>query len=271
MPSQAEMTGAESTKVAGGTKPRGGQRSTAGEHSLEARQVTVRFEGVCALDSIDLQLTSGEILGLIGPNGAGKTTLVNVLTGFQTPDAGTVWIDARDVTRLPAHKRVPLGVCRSFQSTRLFGGLSVVENVELGGLGLGLGRREARVQAEELLASFALSHAAGTLAAALPHGEQRRIGILRALAARPKFLLLDEPAAGLDERETNDLMAFITEMRDARGCGVIVIEHDMHVIMGLCERVHVLDFGKTIAEGSCREVRSNPVVIAAYLGEEESV
>jgi branched-chain amino acid transport system ATP-binding protein len=236
--------------------------------ALEARGVTVRFEGVVALDNVDLKLRTGEILGLIGPNGAGKTTMVNVLTGFQSVTEGTVWLDNQNVTRLSAASRVHLGICRSFQSTRLFEGLSVAENIEVAGLGVGLKPKEARHEAEVLLRSFELESVAPVLARALPHGLQRRVGIVRALACRPTFLLLDEPAAGLDESESDQLMDFIRQTRERTGCGILVIEHDMRVVMSLCESLHVLDFGETIAVGRPDAVRTDPRVVAAYLGDD---
>jgi branched-chain amino acid transport system ATP-binding protein len=243
--------------------------ATSTDQVLEARGVTVRFEGVAALDGVDCLLHCGEILGLIGPNGAGKTTLVNALTGFQALDHGSIWVSGQDVTQLRAHERARLGISRTFQSTRLFRSLSVFENVELGGLGQGLGRKQAKQRAKELLAGYGMDAIASTRANDLPHGEQRRVGILRALASRPTFLLLDEPAAGLDESETDALMAFVLTMMKRFGCGVLVIEHDMRLIMGMCERIQVLDFGKTIAVGSPEEIRTDPGVAAAYLGDEE--
>ena len=234
---------------------------------LETRGVRVHFEGVKALDEVDLALHPGEILGLIGPNGAGKTTLVNVLTGFQRPSAGAIVLDGRDVTKLPAHRRARLGLARTFQSVRLFDGLTVLENVEVGGLGVGLPRRLARSRAHELLALLRLAERSEEKAGSLPHGDERRLGIARALAMEPTFLLLDEPSAGLDEKETDVLMATIGRIRDEAGCGVLVIEHDMRLIMGLCERIQVLDHGKTIRVGTPDEVRADPAVITAYLGE----
>jgi branched-chain amino acid transport system ATP-binding protein len=236
--------------------------------SLEARGVTVRFEGVVALDKVDLQLKRGEILGLIGPNGAGKTTMVNVLTGFQDVAEGSVWLNGQNVTRMPASARVRLGICRSFQSTRLFGGLPVSENIEVAGLGIGLTPKEASQQARALLESFDLETVSAVPAGSLPHGLQRRVSIVRALACRPMFLLLDEPAAGLDESESDQLVAFIRYTRERTGCGILVIEHDMRVVMSLCESLQVLDFGETIAVGKPQVVRTDPRVIAAYLGEE---
>jgi branched-chain amino acid transport system ATP-binding protein len=235
--------------------------------TLETRELRVHFEGVKALDGVDLALRPGEILGLIGPNGAGKTTLVNVITGFQPPTTGAIVLDGRELTKLPAHRRARLGLARTFQSVRLFEGLTVLQNVEVSALGAGLSRREARARAHELLDLLGLAERAHEQAGSLPQGDERRLGIARALAARPTFLLLDEPAAGLDEAESDTLMRTIARIRDEAGCGVLVIEHDMRLIMRLCERIQVLDYGKTISVGTPDEVRADPKVITAYLGE----
>ena len=234
--------------------------------TLESRGVRVHFEGVKALDGVDLVLRRREILGLIGPNGAGKTTLVNVLTGFQAPGEGAVLLAARDITALSPHKRARLGLARTFQSVRAFPNVSVFENTEAGAIGTGLRRRQARQLAWQLLEMMGLEQRASEKAGALPHGDERRLGIARALAMRPRFLLLDEPSAGLDARESDELMATIAQIRDELGCGVLVIEHDMRLVMELCERIQVLDFGKTLSVGSPEAVRADPTVISAYLG-----
>jgi branched-chain amino acid transport system ATP-binding protein len=226
----------------------------------------VHFEGLAALDDVDLTLDRGEILGLIGPNGAGKTTLVNVLSGFQRPSRGTVGLDRRFVTKLPPDRRAARGIARTFQSVRIFGGLSALENVESGAVGVGLGRRAARKLAWELLDFVDLAEVAHRRASELPHGHERRLGVLRALATRPSFLLLDEPAAGLDESESDELVIAIGRIRDHFECGVLVIEHDMRLIMGVCERIQVLDYGKVISVGTPEEVRRDESVITAYLG-----
>lgn len=237
-----------------------------GLESLETRGVRVYFEGVKALDGVDLVLRRGEILGLIGPNGAGKTTLVNVLTGFQPPDDGAILLDGRDVTRLRVHRRARLGLARTFQSVRLFAGLTVFQNVEVAAIGGDRSKREVRKRVWRLLALMGLDDRSAVKAGSLPHGDERRLGIARALAMQPRFLLLDEPSAGLDEVESDELMTSISRIRDETGCGVLVIEHDMRLIMGLCERVQVLDRGQTISIGTPLEVRGDAKVIAAYLG-----
>lgn len=234
---------------------------------LAARDLRVYFEGVKALDSVDLDLAHDEILGLIGPNGAGKTTLINALTGFQRLTTGTVSIGGTDVTGWSANRLACAGIVRTFQNVRLFGGLTVFENVEAAGCGVGIPRREARRQARALLATFGLAHRTDHTGSDLPHGEERRVGVVRALAARPKFLLLDEPAAGLNEVESDELVRTLAAARDQFACALLVIEHDMRVIMRLCERIQVLDYGRTISIGTPAEVRADPLVLTAYLGQ----
>ncbi|HJU48342.1 MAG TPA: ABC transporter ATP-binding protein [Gaiellaceae bacterium] len=237
-----------------------------GSERLEARGLKVHFGGVHAVDGVDLLLAKGEILGLIGPNGAGKTTLVNALTGFQKPTAGSVLVNGQDVTGLSPHRLARKGLARTFQSVRLFPGLTVLENVELGGVGVGMRRPAARKWARELLERLHLSDKAGLYGIGLPHGLERRLGIVRALAAKPTFLMLDEPAAGLNEQESDELVESLTLIRDDFACALVVIEHDMRLIMRLCERIQVLDYGKTISIGTPAQVRSDPAVLTAYLG-----
>jgi branched-chain amino acid transport system ATP-binding protein len=233
---------------------------------LAAHAVSVRFGGLLAVDQVSIRLERGEILGLIGPNGAGKTTLVNVLSGFQRPLAGAIVVGERDCTRLPRHGFPRAGVVRTFQAVRLFRGLTVSENVEIGYVGQGLGRAQARRRAAEILEQLRLGDKAHRPAAGLSYGEERRVGLARALAIKPRFLLLDEPAAGLAAAEAEDLRELIVEVRSAYGCGVLVIEHNMALVMNLCERIHVLDGGKTIAAGTPAEIRADPSVRRAYLG-----
>ncbi|WP_416899126.1 MAG: ABC transporter ATP-binding protein [Minwuia sp.] len=234
--------------------------------TLEVVGVTVRFQGLTAIDSVDEALVSGEILGLIGPNGAGKTTLVNVMTGFQAPTEGRVKLDGESVNEVKPHDLRRRGVARTFQAGRLFREMSVVENVEVAGVGMGLTRIAAHKEAMELLDWIGLADRANVLAGALPYTDERRVGIARALIQSPKFILLDEPAAGMSDLECDDLMGLVQQVRDRFGCGVVLIEHNMRVVMGISERIHVLDSGKTIARGKPQEVQNNPAVIEAYLG-----
>jgi branched-chain amino acid transport system ATP-binding protein len=219
-----------------------------------------------ALGSVDLVLRQGEILGLIGPNGAGKTTLVNVLSGYQRPTRGWVVLDGADVTGMGPPHLARRGLARTFQGVRVFAEMTVFENVQLGAIGVRASRRESARLAADLLDRAGLSDKKDALVSSLPQGDERRIGILRALATRPRFLLLDEPAAGLNETESESLIASLAGVRRDFGCGLIVIEHDMRVIMRLCDRVQVLDHGETISEGTPAEVRVDPAVLTAYLG-----
>jgi branched-chain amino acid transport system ATP-binding protein len=233
---------------------------------LVAEHVTVRFGGLLATDDVSVALARGEILGLIGPNGAGKTTLVNVLSGFQRPHAGSVRLGDRDMTRLTPDGYARSGVVRTFQAVRLFKGLSVAENVEVSLVGRGIGRAEAKRRALSMLADFDLADRAGQAATALNYGEERRAGLVRALALEPRFLLLDEPAAGLAAAEAEDLRRAILAIRDRHGCGILVIEHNMALVMSLCDRIHVLNGGRTIASGRPDAIKADPAVRAAYLG-----
>ncbi|MBL8580907.1 MAG: ABC transporter ATP-binding protein [Rhizobiaceae bacterium] len=215
---------------------------------------------------MSLSIASGEVLGLIGPNGAGKTTLVNILSGFQRPHSGAIRLAGTDMTHRKPGAFARAGIVRSFQAVRLFRRLTVSENIEVGLVGRGLSRGEARRQAFAMLSEFDLGHRAAQPASALSYGEERRVGLVRALALEPRFLLLDEPAAGLAAMEAEELKRAILSIRDNRGCGVLVIEHNMALVMSLCDRIHVLGGGKTIAAGRPEEIRRNPAVRTAYLG-----
>jgi branched-chain amino acid transport system ATP-binding protein len=229
--------------------------------------VSRSFEGVRALREVTLELRRGEIVGLIGPNGAGKSTLVNVLSGFDRPSSGAIELGGRDITRWRPSRRGRAGLARTFQHSHAFRSLSVRENVEVAALGAGTPPRAARERAEELLAALALSANADAPADALAQGDERRLGVARALATSPSFVLLDEPAAGLPEAELPALAEVVRSVRDEREAGVLLIDHNMGLIMEICDRIHVLDQGRTLAEGTPADIRRNLDVAAAYLGE----
>jgi branched-chain amino acid transport system ATP-binding protein len=234
--------------------------------ALEIHRISVEFAGLRALDGVSLRLEPGEILGLIGPNGSGKTTLINVITGQLQPIDGRVVCRGNDITGLAPREVAAHGIARSFQIVRLFSKLTVRENVEAGAIARGLGRRAARAVADHLLAEFGLDSRSEDFADSLSYGDERRVEIARALAAAPTFLLLDEPAAGMNEVETERLMALLAALPKTSGLGLLIIDHDMPLIMQLSQRLHVLASGRTIAEGDVDSVRRSPEVIAAYLG-----
>jgi branched-chain amino acid transport system ATP-binding protein len=229
--------------------------------------VSRAFEGVQALREITLELQRREVVGLIGPNGAGKSTLVNVLSGFDRPTEGRVELEGRDVTRWPAHRRGRAGLARTFQHAHAFPALTVRENVEVAALGVGVGPRKAATRAAELLELLGLTRYTEAPAGSLAHGDERRLGVARALATDPRFVLLDEPAAGLPEAEVPDFAAAVRSVRDEHGAGVLLIDHNMALIMDVCDRIVVLDQGLVLAEGTPAEIRANIDVAAAYLGE----
>jgi branched-chain amino acid transport system ATP-binding protein len=222
---------------------------------------------VQALRGVTLTLARGEVLGLIGPNGAGKSTLVNVLSGFDRPDGGTVELDGRDVTRWPPHRRGRHGLARTFQHSRGFRRLSVRENVEVAALGVGASPREAERRADSLLERLGLAPYAGAPASALAQGDERRLGVARALATEPRYVLLDEPAAGLPEAEVPDFAAVVRSIAVEHEAGVLLIDHNIALIMETCDRIQVLDQGTVLADGTPGEIRANVDVAAAYLGE----
>jgi branched-chain amino acid transport system ATP-binding protein len=242
-----------------------GRRS--GQDTLRASSVSRSFEGVRALQQVTLELHRHEVVGLIGANGAGKSTLVNVLTGFDFPTEGSVEVGDRDITRWTAHRRARAGLARTFQHSRSFGGLSVRENVEVAALGAGAAPGEARRRTDELLELLGLQAASARPAAALAHGDERRLGVARALATDPDFVLMDEPAAGLPEADLPEFVEVVRSVRDDHEAGVLLIDHNMALVMGVCDRIHVLDQGRTLAEGTPAEIRGNLDVAAAYLGE----
>jgi branched-chain amino acid transport system ATP-binding protein len=235
--------------------------------ALRAASVSRAYEGVQALRDVTLELHRHEVVGLIGPNGAGKSTLVNVLTGFDFPDMGSVELEGKEITRWSPHRRGRVGLARTFQHSRSFRGLTVRENVEVAALGSGAGGRAARRRASELLDRLQLASYADTPAGSLAQGDERRLGVARALATEPSFVLLDEPAAGLPEAEVGDFADVIRSVVAEHDAGVLLIDHNMALVMDVCDRIQVLDHGATLAEGTPREIRGNLDVAAAYLGE----
>jgi branched-chain amino acid transport system ATP-binding protein len=229
--------------------------------------VSRSFEGVHAVREVTLELHRHEVVGLIGPNGAGKTTLVNLLTGFDRPTTGSVELEGYDMTSWSPHRRGRAGLARTFQHSHSFGSLSARENVEVAALGGGAQVREARRRADELLELLGLTERADVPARTLSHGDERKLGVARALATEPRFVLLDEPAAGLPEAEVPDFAAVIRSVRDEHKAGVLLIDHNMALVMGVCDRIQVLDQGRTLAEGTPDEIRGDLDVAAAYLGE----
>jgi branched-chain amino acid transport system ATP-binding protein len=235
---------------------------------LAAEHLSVRFQGLAAISDVSLTVQRHEVFGLIGPNGAGKTTLVNCLTGFQRPTEGRVLLGGVDTAGWEASKFRERGIARTFQAGRLFKDMSVCENVEVTATGLGLTLRGAREQANAMLDWIGLHDKRALRAGALAYTDQRRLGIARALVLSPAFILLDEPAAGMSDAECEDLMELVGAIPSMFTCGVLLIEHNMRVVMGISDRVHVLDGGKTIAEGTPHEIQRHAGVLAAYLGME---
>ncbi len=235
--------------------------------ALRAAAVSRSFAGVKALQEVTLELRRHEVVGLIGPNGAGKSTLVNVLTGFDHPTSGRVELDGQDVSGWSAFRRSRRGLARTFQHSHSFRSLSVRENVEVAALGVGARPSAARRRADELLGLLGLDGYAEVPAGALAHGDERRLGVARALAIGPTYVLMDEPAAGLPEAEVPEFAAVVRSVRDDHHAGVLLIDHNMALIMEVCDRIQVLDQGMTLAEGTPAEIRANLDVAAAYLGE----
>lgn len=248
---------------------------------LQVEDLTIRFGGLVAVNKVNLRIEPGELVGLIGPNGAGKTTCFNMLTGVYEPTEGKICLEGGNIHALAPHEICKKGVARTFQNIRLFKSMTVLENLlvslhrergyTLLESILGFARfkrreREMREKAMEILKVLGLDHRADAVASSLPYGEQRKVEIARALAASPKLLLLDEPAAGMNPSETAQLASYIQKIRKDFDITVLLIEHDMSLVMKICERIYVLDHGQLIAEGKPEEIKKNPRVIEAYLG-----
>lgn len=233
---------------------------------LHADKVAVAFAGLMALAEVDLAVSSGRIVGLIGPNGAGKTTLVNVLTGFQAATHGAVTLDGRRLSGLKPNEVRRRGIARTFQGGRLFRDLPVIDNLEVTGVGLGQSRKAAIAEAEAMLDWVGIADLGDKIAGTLPYTDERRVAIGRALMGRPKFLLLDEPAAGMSAQEATDLSALIRRIAEEMGCGVLLIEHNVGLVLNLCDHIVVLDSGAVIETGPPGQIRDSEVVRHAYMG-----
>lgn len=238
---------------------------------LRADGVSVTYAGLRALSNVHLHVPRRAITGLIGPNGAGKTTMVNVLTGFQQPTEGQVMAEGRTLSGLRPDKVRHAGIARTFQGGRLFRELSVRDNLEVAGVGMGLGRVRAGEEARRVLAWMGIAHLEDTIAGALPYTDERRVAIARAVMLDPDFLLLDEPAAGMSDHESHDLAMLIRRIVEEVGCGVLLIEHNIRMVLGTCEHIFVLDSGEIIEQGAPQVIRDSEQVRHAYMGTQSNL
>lgn len=255
-------------------------------HALELKDISKNFGGIKAVNNLSFYVKKGEILSIIGPNGAGKTTVFNIISGFYVPDKGSIMFNGQDITGLKSYKLSRLGIGRTFQNLRIFKNLTVIENVMIAYLskhGYGILdsvfrtkkyseiTKDAKEKSRQLLDFFNLLNKEHFYAGNLPYGEQRKLELARALATEPKILLIDEPAAGMNLTEINELMDTLRKIRDSFDLTIVLIEHQMELVMNLSERIVVMDFGEKIAEGNPQQIKTNPKVIEAYLGEIHSV
>ncbi len=235
-------------------------------NTLSVDHVSVYFDGLKALSDVSLDVGQAQVTGLIGPNGAGKTTLVNVMTGFQSANEGSVTVDDASIDGIPSHRIRKLGIARTFQSGRLFSDLSVVDNLEVTGVGLGLTRRVATDRAYAMLDWMGISNLAERTAGGLPYTDERRVAIGRALMLEPRYLLLDEPAAGMSAVESNDLCDLIRKIVSEIKCGILLIEHNIGLVLSICDSIHVLDSGMIIETGNPAAIKNSEKVRHAYMG-----
>jgi branched-chain amino acid transport system ATP-binding protein len=234
---------------------------------FEAAEISKAFGALQVLNSVSIQVHAGETVGLLGPNGAGKTTLINIIAGYEKQDGGLVTLDDQPLDEFPPHVRARMGIARTFQAGRLFPALTVAENVALGALGIGESKKVARQRSERVLGVLGISQISGAMASGLSHGSARMVGLARALAAQPKYLIMDEPAAGLNEHEVPSLLSALEKVREETGCGMLLVEHNVGLVTQACSRVVVLAAGSMIFDGEPNDALNDDEVKSAYLGD----